>query len=608
MRVIVSIPRSYDPEPVLEAARAYGEVAPFKALRRVFVLKGLDPARLEDLRAEPWCRAVDAEKAVIQPSAVALEKVLEPLKAEDVFNAYHLHYMTQDPSRAVFRPPGRDLPRTVPIRRASTRENAIFAIVDSGVRTSHPEFDDGLNRVTQIYDAHTGDAEGAHGTTCALLVAGSISGICPKALVLDAKAFPFTGGATSVEINNGLDAVLAWVQNPANAATLGDRTVFVGCSWSGSADVFSAALDDLIDAGCIPFLSASNDSLDLGGSGNPFSVFPASEGPITIGAVLLDGRDAAFTNYGDIVEMVAPGYQIYGSDGADGYTPVNGTSFAAPLAMGAMAAWAEDQFPARSRENVLDLWHWFKLFCQEGRYGSIHTDWTGKKTGKPFARVPILDTVAGSITAAEMTLLVSYGIPTSGIAAGEVKLMVNYGVPAVGIGASEARLMVELTGLPTSPNPGAKRYWRVIVTDVQSGFAGVEDFTIVSELEFRATVGGADQTGSGTPIARSQPLSDRRAEKAFDGLTTTEWWGSDSVQDQGRNWIGYDFGAGNDVQVLQIAISSGDTQTKANQAPVEFAIQCSDDSTTWITAWGVVTTPSDWTPSETRTFTAPYAP
>jgi hypothetical protein len=135
----------------------------------------------------------------------------------------------------------------------------------------------------------------------------------------------------------------------------------------------------------------------------------------------------------------------------------------------------------------------------------------------------------------------------------------------------------------------AHSYWRINVTANQGGTNG----TAIDALEFRATVGGADQAfGSGGTPTASTTFSTFVAANAFDNTGGTVWSASSAAVPQ---WLRYQFPA--PVDVLEIAItvnSSGDGQ------PKNFDVQYSDDGTNWTTEWseqGVV-----WTLGETKTF------
>jgi hypothetical protein len=98
----------------------------------------------------------------------------------------------------------------------------------------------------------------------------------------------------------------------------------------------------------------------------------------------------------------------------------------------------------------------------------------------------------------------------------------------------------------------------------------------ISEIQLRASLGGADETGSGTPAASSGT-----AAAAFDNnnavsLTTTSG--------AYPHWISYDFGAGNDKDIVEIAIIC---RSQIRFAPTDFQLQYSDDNSAWTTLFAI---------------------
>lgn len=125
-------------------------------------------------------------------------------------------------------------------------------------------------------------------------------------------------------------------------------------------------------------------------------------------------------------------------------------------------------------------------------------------------------------------------------------------------------------GGPT-PGLGAHRYWRI--TNMEN--VGSTAVLQIAELEFRASVGGADLTGAGTAISNSGTAS-----AAFDNNADTAWTGTKDPS----TYIGYDFGAGQAVAVAEVGLRPGTTVTN-NRTPYKFDVQYSDDGTTWHNAW-----------------------
>lgn len=141
----------------------------------------------------------------------------------------------------------------------------------------------------------------------------------------------------------------------------------------------------------------------------------------------------------------------------------------------------------------------------------------------------------------------------------------------------------------------AHRYWRLYCRRN----SGDGSWTGLSELELRTSVSGADQTGSGTAAA-SASIQSGSAAGVFDNNTGTgiQWAGTG-----GGRWVSYDFGVGNDKDIIEINILP--KHDGASRTFGDFEVQYSDDNSNWTKAWSVLR--KTWTIGVTQTFTKPSA-
>lgn len=103
--------------------------------------------------------------------------------------------------------------------------------------------------------------------------------------------------------------------------------------------------------------------------------------------------------------------------------------------------------------------------------------------------------------------------------------------------------------------------------------------TGLSELEFRATSGGADLAVGGSPIFGSAGLGVANADFAFDDLRNTGYWaGEENGVANGTAWIGYDMGVGVQPQAIDITARSGSDSLQVGR---QFIVQGSDDGIRW---------------------------
>lgn len=122
----------------------------------------------------------------------------------------------------------------------------------------------------------------------------------------------------------------------------------------------------------------------------------------------------------------------------------------------------------------------------------------------------------------------------------------------------------------------AHRYWRINVTGNLS-----TAHCDIREIELRTSIGGADVTGSGTASASAE-ASGYEASKAFDDNASTLWYFSKTTYALPQ-WIKYDFGAGNDKDIVEFAL----TAASSSEMVTDFALQYSDDNSAWTTLYEI---------------------
>lgn len=156
----------------------------------------------------------------------------------------------------------------------------------------------------------------------------------------------------------------------------------------------------------------------------------------------------------------------------------------------------------------------------------------------------------------------------------------------------------------------AHRAWRVYV-DRSNG----QNIVGLSELQFRATAGGADWTGGvGQAIASASLNTSLLPPNAFDG-TGSEWISPGASTNNVNHWIGWDLGANpanwQDLAELVMTSRTTDPTNGPGQMVRDCRIEWTDDppsvpgtAARWTRDWAVGPT-TGWTLSETRTYTRP---
>ena len=196
------------------------------------------------------------------------------------------------------------------------------AVLDTGVYAAHPDLSgkvlSGWNTVSN--NTNTADIQN-HGTW----VAG----------VIAAKVNNFTGGASTAPGTNILPIRItdrtdggAYYSDMAQgiiwAADNGARVA--NLSYNGAAGSLSVsnAGDYMRSKGGVVVVAAGNDNTDKGYA-NQASLFVAA-------ATSKSDTKSSYSNYGNYIDISAPGDSIYTTSRSGGYSTVQGTSFASPNA------------------------------------------------------------------------------------------------------------------------------------------------------------------------------------------------------------------------------------------------------------------------------------
>jgi aqualysin 1 len=237
----------------------------------------------------------------------------------------------------------RDLPLDGQFLVDRTGAGVTIYIVDTGIRYDHVDLG---GRAVKGYDALGGDGSDCygHGTHVAGIAAGLNAGVAKASRLVSVRVLDCNGQGSVSGIVAGLDWIAAQGARPAVAnLSLG----------GGASDVFDAAINRVLAVGVSVSVAAGNANREA------CEYSPARvPGVLTVGATdTTDGR-ASFSNWGDCLDLFAPGVAItsafYTSPTA---TKVwSGTSMAAPHVTGAVAKYLEGHpiaTPAEVNDSIL---------------------------------------------------------------------------------------------------------------------------------------------------------------------------------------------------------------------------------------------------------------
>jgi thermitase len=243
--------------------------------------------------------------------------------------------------------------------------NVAVAVIDTGIDYTHPDlagkFIGGWNFVNNDADPMDDHGHGTHvaGTIAALInnptgdpaAEEGVAGIAPNALILSYKVCTADGHCDDFAIAQAID----------RAVTDGAKVINMSLGGVEFSQAMFDAVQDAWNAGLVIVAGAGNDGVTA-----PF--YPAAfPNVIAVGAFDEDHRRASFSNYGNWVDISAPGNVIMSTfpisacagatttPGDTGcYTWNSGTSMATPHVTGAAAlVWSRSDVV--SNTQVVDI-------------------------------------------------------------------------------------------------------------------------------------------------------------------------------------------------------------------------------------------------------------
>jgi serine protease len=124
----------------------------------------------------------------------------------------------------------------------------------------------------------------------------------------------------------------------------------INCSWGGYgySILGQTTIDYAISQGALVVAAAGNDA-----STDPH--YPSAyEGVLSVAATTQSDARAYFSNYGETIDVCAPGVSMYNTWYPNTYTSIQGTSMASPVVAG-LAALACDVYPTYTPEQIGEL-------------------------------------------------------------------------------------------------------------------------------------------------------------------------------------------------------------------------------------------------------------
>jgi subtilisin family serine protease len=300
-----------------------------------------------------------------------------------------------------------------------TGSGVTVAVIDTGIDLDHPDLQANINTdlamdCTETNTTGTGDDDQGHGTHVAGTIAAinnkdGVIGVAPAAKVVPVKVLESNGSGSWSDVICGINHVTANrdLIQVANLS-LGGSGSSAGCQ---NGDALEQAVCNAVDAGVTVVVAAGNDSKDAAGF-----VPAAYEKALTVSAYSdTDGSHtdagcsgmgpwktcdevfASFSNYGSIVDVMAPGVNINSTLMGGGYGTKSGTSMAAPHVAGVAALAISSELATTPADVEALLKNTGE--CPGGgssTSGTCEGTWSGDPDGITEPMVNAADAVAGS--------------------------------------------------------------------------------------------------------------------------------------------------------------------------------------------------------------------
>lgn len=224
-------------------------------------------------------------------------------------------------------------------------EKVIIAVLDTGVQADHPDLKGKLMTGTNIMDdSMAPDDDVGHGTHVAGIIAASVNngegvaGLSWYNKVLPVKVLDSSGAGSTYSVAEGI----IW------ATDHGAKVINMSLGNYAQAEFLHDAIKYAYERDVVLVAASGNDNTERPG-------FPAAYPEVfAVASTDADGSRSSFSNYGDYIDVAAPGASIASTYPGSQYAALSGTSMASPH-VAALAGLIRSINPDLSNEEVMKI-------------------------------------------------------------------------------------------------------------------------------------------------------------------------------------------------------------------------------------------------------------
>ena len=224
-------------------------------------------------------------------------------------------------------------------------KDVIIAVVDTGVQANHPDLE---GKLLPGYNAITNDSppddDVGHGTHVAGIIGAlvnnseGVAGISWYNKILPVKALDSSGAGTTYSVAEGI----IW------AADNGAKVINLSLGNYADSQFLHDAIKYAYDRDIVIVSASGNDNTERPG-------YPAAYPEVlAVAATNASAEKASFSNYGDYIDVTAPGESIASTYPDSQYAALSGTSMASPH-VAALAGLVRSLNPDLSNTEVMKL-------------------------------------------------------------------------------------------------------------------------------------------------------------------------------------------------------------------------------------------------------------